>query len=85
MQRGCLPLCEIEGWGWVEDKIETYYAYCAHAVRVNILGNILHPPPTHNCLMILVFTITKTFWRQRYEIKQYVSRKSQTQDKPKIK
>ena len=36
-------------------------------------------------LMILVFTITKTFWRQRYEIKQYVSRKSQTQDKPKIK
>ena len=34
MLRGCLPLCEIEGWGWVEDKIETYYAYCAHAVRV---------------------------------------------------
>ena len=30
--------------GWVEDKLENYHAYCAYAVRVNNLGNILHPP-----------------------------------------
>ena len=32
-------------WGWVEDIFENYHAYCAHTVRVNNLGNILHPPP----------------------------------------
>ena len=29
----------------MEVKIENYHAYCAYAVRVNNLGNILHPPP----------------------------------------
>ena len=58
-------MLNVEGWGWVEDKIENYYAYCAHAVRVNILGNILHPPPpiqmdsdTSDAIMRKLFTRT---------------------------
>ena len=41
----CVDSVVFMGGGGCRIKKKTLHAYCAHAVRVKDLGNILHPPP----------------------------------------